>query len=842
MTIQETITEMRSQGIYCIPLGYNNGKFRHPNEYKHLFDTGGTDEQINDLIHKGLDNGIAVMHAKCNLYLICLDFDEKNAPGINLYLTFCDIVDPYIFKKFVVEKTRSNGYHVYFLSKSLPKFKALASSPTGEEWIACRSAASNCITYCAPSPGYEFIQGCFDDLQFIEEHEMNDVLDAAIQLNKYEGGKSAKGEKLPVLKAPSDIFHVVKEFDRKVPIEWMQDYLESKGWQTDGQIKRKKIDGIAFDFMRYWRPGRDTREVPSANLWMQSKRLSVFTTSTCLPAFDSGEQFSHTASGLLYHYNDKDWKAVMNVILPAADKIQIVLPEVIPMAFSTIANNRVVWRVEVKGIIEWATRCGYKWMAMSNDDDQNKMLIRVVDNVIYESDMSKIQRHYLEEVDANYQDVDANRLLYNFMPSIVKYMDSLPLFDDKLIRDTIDTSFIFFRNGVLKITKDNAQLMRYNEIDGCVFSKHIKNFDYELSSDDGDFGRFLEMISSNTDHLKFIMSSLGYVMHYYKRRDFAKAVMIIENVQDQEEARGRSGKGILAQFVEYIRWTVQQDGRNYKADSQFKMQQIKPGVVVFYLNDPAPNVLMNQFYNLITDDMLIEMKGKKSYTIPYKLSPKILITTNYLPALESDSDKDRFIVLPIEKTFGTNLNVRDVFPGASFFDDEWSRENRNAAINIAVTCIQMYLKFGVMTYQSDEIKRNAELRVVKSLVPECIIEVMENVIDSSIKSTSEIQFLQNLREFDLKRDTSESVKEAFIYRYDGVTIVVNRFYQYCLKAYNLRNFSDKLFTRRLNLYLEKMKIERTDEKKNNYVGKKINIKTDKSNGNYKEIDENNVHF
>ena len=462
---------------------------------------------------------------------------------------------------------------------------------------------------------------------------------------------------------------------------------------------------------------------------------------------------------------------------------------------------------------------------MSGNDEANKVLVRVVDNIVYDSDMGKLQRHYHDEVDANYQDPDANRVLYNFTPSIVKYMEALPMFSEKLIRDDKDHSFIFFRNGVLKITKDSAVLVGYRDVDGCVFSRHIKDFDYEVSADTGDFGQFLELIVHNDEHLQFILSALGYIMHYFKRRDLAKALMIIEDVPDQEEARGRSGKGILAQFVEYIRHTVQQDGRNYKADSQFKNQQIVPGVQVYYLNDPGQGVLMAQFYNMITDDMLIEMKGKKSYTIPFKNSPKILITTNYLPSLESDSDKDRFIVLPIKKHFGASVSVRDLFPGASFFDEDWSRENRNAAINIAVLCIQLYLQKGVMVYESEETKRNAELRVVKSQVPEAIIEVMDNVILASKKSPSELQFLQNLREFDLKRDTGESIKEAFQWQPGGFTIVVNRFYQYCLKAYNLRNHSDKLFTRRLNLYLEKMKIERVNEVRNNSVGKKITVKT-----------------
>lgn len=240
--MNETYRDLYNKAIAFVPLNYKDGKFIHPN-YAAKFDGGFTWEEIERLVEAGYNKGLAIMHSKANPGLICLDFDEKNAPGVNLFESFKHLIDPMLLQKLVIERTRSNGYHLFFLCRNLPPIKALASSATGEEWIACRSAASNCITYCSPSPGYVEMQGSFDDLQELTEDDMMQLCDAARQLDKFEGVQSSKSNALPMVRPPADLYPFFKEFDRSVSVEWMQDYLDANGWTTDGMIKRKQING-----------------------------------------------------------------------------------------------------------------------------------------------------------------------------------------------------------------------------------------------------------------------------------------------------------------------------------------------------------------------------------------------------------------------------------------------------------------------------------------------------------------------------------------------------------------------------------------------------------------------
>lgn len=821
--MKDLILELHADGIHILPLQHNGQKFIHPN-YSSKFDSGFTQDEIKALLDAGYDNAFAVMHGKCNPHLKALDFDEKNAPGKDLYATWSMIVDPDVLQKLVIEKTRSNGYHVYFLCEAAVTEKALASSASGAEWIACRSAANNCVTYAAPSPGYSYLQGSLFDLQMITERELAHLCDVAKQLDEYTGHKNTKSTYLPAVQVPAEYAAAMAHFDRECVHNYVPDLLQQNGWHVEHRIREKLVNGEKWQYVKVWRPGRTEQDPASGNYWINRKKLSIFSTSTVFPSFDSGEAFSHSPSKVLYYLNDRSWKAVMMKVTGDAPAMEIELPKALPMAYATpTRGGQDVWRVEVQGIIEWAEAAGYRWRRMSSMDDAPVQLVRIVDNIIYHCDEKDLQRLYREEVARNYGGEQSSRVLLAFMPQIMKYMAALPNFEGTLMRDERHASYIYFSNGALRITKDNVELMKYTDLPGCVFSNNIKNFEFRPFDGMGDFGRFLKYVSHDEDHLRYMMSCLGYMLHDYKLRNFAKALMMIEDVEDQDEARGRSGKGLIAQFIEAVRTCVQQDGRNYKSDSQFKMQQIVPGVQGFHLNDPAPTILMNQFYNYITDDWLVEAKGKKSYTIPFRFSPKIMITTNYLPNLESDSDKDRFIIMSIKKHYGSTHSLRDDFPGTIFFSDDWTNDQWMEVINVAIMCIQIYLRDGVISYKNAQMDRNNNQRLIKTLVPESIIDTIEQAMEACKNSKDAQEFAHALRPYDMRKDMPESMQKAFDYHSRNVLIIYkSALYQYISKAHNLKNMTDRVFGRKVKTYIDRSGYV-SETTRNNHTGVRISV-------------------
>lgn len=819
----ELIKELKEAGISIMPLKYQDGHFEHP-PYSNKFDSGFSIPELLKLTQDGYSGGMAVMHGKCNPHIICLDFDEKNAPGKNLYDTWRHLIDQDLMMKLVIEKTRSSGYHVYFKCSFLPTTKALANSETGAEWIACRSSATNCITYCAPSPGYTEVQGSLFDLQDISPMDMQQLCDAASQLNEYKGAKTGKDNYLPIAQPPSEYSAIIRAFDYNVHPGWVPEYLQNIKWIQDDRVRTKPINGEKWEFVKMWRPGKDPRREPaSANYWINKKRLSVFSSSTEFPYFQSDQSFSHTPSRVIYYTHNNDWNKTIQVIQEESLKLGIELPKELPLVITTIIGKKEVCKVNHRGVQQWAQQQGYCWLKLSTQDESVLQLIRVIDNVIFESNEKELVRTFVDYVDENYKAENVHYTLIAFQPSIMKYMDALPFFDGKIMRDTKYASYIYFSNGALRVTKDTTQLIKYSELDGCVFANHIKNFDYKPSYYTGAFGKFIKLISIDAEHERFIKTSLGYILHYYKLKNYAKALMIIEDVEDQEEARGRSGKGLMAQFIEWLRWTIQQDGRNYKSDSQFKMQRVVPGVQVFYMNDPAPTVLMGQFYNYISDDWPVEAKGKKSYSIPFVNSPKVLITTNYLPNIESDSDKDRFIILPIKKHFGASYTIRDEFPDNIFFAEDWNEYDREGAIRFAIECIQLYFKEGVTQYFNEDMKRNADLRVLKNTVPDGLVDTMEQAMELAKISKNSFEFEDGLEVFDLRKHQPETIKKAFGWEPGKLVVFVSSLYLYCMRAYGWKIHNGKVFGKWLRLYVDRMGYKRTNDTRNHSTGKRFSI-------------------
>lgn len=817
------INELQNDGLHVLPLKYNNG-FTHP-EYITKFNTGFDSEEIKNLYNSGYKNAIALIHGRCNPGLMCLDFDEKNAPGINLFDAWKNIIDDLLLQKLVIEKTRSAGYHVYFKCDSPGQLKALASSETGREWIALRSSQSNCITYCAPSQGYSEMQGSLLDIQKVTANELLAMCDAAMQLNKYEGKFSSdKNNALTRPMPPDNIAVICRIFDKEIDEMFIPELLTKKlGWQYDDRSlqrpMKRKVNGEEWHAIKLYRPGG---EFYSANYWIQKKRLSVFSTSTELPAFqnDEGVSFSHTPVQVLYYLNNRNWQTTLVDIIMYAQEYNIILPERRPMIY--LKKNE--WRIDTQGVLEWAAEYGYRWIKQSDDEEAPVMFVQIVDNIIYSVTEQDLVHQYLKEVDKSYTDEQMKRCLYDGIRSIPTILIALPFFNETILRDTKDTSYLFFRNGVVKISAQKKSFIKYGDINGYIWSKYIINQNYVQSDSAGDFRKFLAMVSTDDDHLKNILSSLGYMLHAFKSRTHAKAIVIVEDVEDESEARGRSGKGLIAQFIELFRNTVQQDGRNFKMDDKFKMQRINISSQVFYLNDPPPATLFSHFYNMITDDFIVEQKGKKSFTIPYKYSPKLLVTTNYLPVLQNDSDKDRFQIITIKKVFDSINTIGKNFPGVEFFNaEQWNQNQFYNTFQLAIDCIQLWLSGGIYKYNNLRMEENAARRSISAVIPDYISEVMDNVIGAATVAKDATDFKDRIIPIDFQKSSDTPLSKAMDWVNGELHVHTTALYRYSVKAYSAKT-NDKVFGKKLREYFRLKQIQVKDGDRNEVGGRTLLIR------------------
>ncbi len=511
-----------------------------------------------------------------------------------------------------------------------------------------------------------------------------------------------------------------------------------------------------------------------------------------------------------------------------AEKDVLVAPEIDPDLSLTIAillaNGKFSYKINIPGILHWARSLGFAWIKYSDVEGSPVMLVRLADNIIYPVTDQDVVHEYLKEVDLNYSQNEIERgKLYEFAKSLKNELAALPYSDTEILRDSRLISYLCFTNGIVAVNKDTAEFMRYDQAPGAVFSRYIIPHEYHVSESTGNFYDFITAISMDLDHTMSILSYLGYMLHSFKLRTEAKAVVIVEDVEDESEAKGRSGKGLLAQFIELFKNTVQLDGRNYKGEDKFKLQRVDISTQLLYLNDPPPKLLVNQFYNLITDDFVVEAKGLKSYNIPFKRSPKILITTNHLPPLNSDSDRERFALLTIKKTFGAKEQISHRFPGVLFFDaDHWPKKEFDACFQLAIEAIQIWLTGGLVSYSTPEMDANKSKRAVATQVPEGLVEMIDQAVAIRKELDSENLFNEAIRNIDLSEYRNIL---NFVIKYDvnGIDIWLTPLYMYCIRILRV-NGSQRWFGRQFRFYLQENKLSFI-ERRSTTSGYKITIYT-----------------
>jgi len=165
------------------------------------------------------------------------------------------------------------------------------------------------------------------------------------------------------------------------------------------------------------------------------------------------------------------------------------------------------------------------------------------------------------------------------------------------IKDTSDSSFFFFRNCIVKVTKDTITKYRYSEIEGHIWETDIKDHlflmdqPYHELDPKGDFHRFINYVSSGIMGVENIFSVLGYCLHRYKDPSFPKAVIFYDsNVQDPNVSKlaqidGGSGKSLLCDACGKIRRMVKENGKSGDMLKTFFLSRITNETRLLFVDD-----------------------------------------------------------------------------------------------------------------------------------------------------------------------------------------------------------------------------------------------------------------
>lgn len=291
-------------------------------------------------------------------------------------------------------------------------------------------------------------------------------------------------------------------------------------------------------------------------------------------------------------------------------------------------------------------------------------------------------------------------------------------------RDTATTSYVYFRNGVVVLTKgEDRKFIPLTEVGGCVWSDSVIDHDYiEEQVEDCDFKTFITNVSNHDKgRIKSMESTMGYLLHNYKDADNPKAIILYDELIS-DDANGGTGKSLFSDAISEVRKSVSIDGKNTKTGSNFMYQRVTLDTRVLDFDDVTRNFEFEKLFSVITEGITVEKKGADEFHIPFEDSPKIIVSSNYaLKGSAGTSFARRTHVLEFHPFYSPN-NRPSKIAGRRFFEKEWRDSGEfNTFYNYMLQCLQDYLENGIQ----ESTLLGSKLRTYSGKVPVQFMEYFE---------------------------------------------------------------------------------------------------------------------
>ena len=344
----------------------------------------------------------------------------------------------------------------------------------------------------------------------------------------------------------------------------------------------------------------------------------------------------------------------------------------------------------------------------------------------------------------------------------------------EILKDTKDTCYLFYENGVVEVKQDSQNLKKYSDYGLSIWKDQVIKRNYTNSDHhDSEFRTFIWKISGeNVDRYNTFQSVIGYLVHSYKSKGDNKAI-ILNDEMISDEPNGRSGKGLFWNALSNMKKVQSIDGKKFSFQDQFPYQSIKTDCQVLVFDDVKRNFAFENLFSVITEGIEITYKGQNTIKLPVEDSPKILITTNYVLKGTGGSHDARKFEVELSTFFNATHTPIDFF-GHMLFDD-WDLEEFARFDCYMIECVKKYLNNGLMNYESISLPfKKFEIDISKELL-ECV-ETLKS--GQWYESLWFYEFYENqlINKFDRNKKTKNMVTkyiikycEFFDFKYESVS-------------------------------------------------------------------------
>ncbi|MES2287886.1 MAG: hypothetical protein V4547_19515 [Bacteroidota bacterium] len=379
---------------------------------------------------------------------------------------------------------------------------------------------------------------------------------------------------------------------------------------------------------------------------------------------------------------------------------------------------------------------GFSRFEVGDNDDYTFVLVQgnIIKNVTSDDIIDHLEKFIVKEYNfennPHIEHVTAEKLLNKFYDGINVYFNKklfarVRLQNEIIInRDKLDTTYLYYTNGFLEITKEGSTLRPYDEMEGSIWNHQMLNREYKAIApeelENGDFYKFCWLVSGEKkERFHSLCSLLGYLMHDFY--DYELKAVLFTDATISDNAMGRTGKGMLFDMLALVRSLCDIDGKEYDTNDKHKFEDLKLGTQVVHFNDikhKGRNAFdFENLFNVIIKGLKVNIK----YVEPFLQKSKIGISTNKTLNIMGDSQEARIVEFEMAPFFSKAYTPLMHFK--KWFGRDWDTLEWNRFDSFMGLCASLFHAKGIITPPTI----NLEVRRLRDYVGVEFIEFIEDI-------------------------------------------------------------------------------------------------------------------
>jgi len=327
---------------------------------------------------------------------------------------------------------------------------------------------------------------------------------------------------------------------------------------------------------------------------------------------------------------------------------------------------------------------------------KNYVFVKVTNNLIDHTSEKEIKDFVLNHL-IDHDDIS----VYNYFADNTRFfkeefLSLLSTIDIYFIADNKDTSYLYYKNCAVKITKDGVVPIDYLDLGGYVWKDHVidRNFTMCDVTERCDFRKFVWNINGGDENrVRSMESTIGFLLHGYKNLSYCPAIILNDEVIS-DNPEGGTGKGLLMNAISNMKKLVVIDGKSFTFERSFAYQLVSADTQILCFDDVKKHFDFERLFSVVTEGLTLEKKNKDAIKIPFSKSPKIAITTNYAIKGAGNSFARRKWELELHQYYSKSFTPLDEF-GKLMFGD-WDDDDWCEFDNYMIGCLINYIKTGLV--------------------------------------------------------------------------------------------------------------------------------------------------